>query len=148
MPHIYEFYGWERAIVPPISEQYQAVSNPRVLYDLLSDIWCAETCGPRMRHHWNTANKTLGQCSCTAYLAQDIFGGKVYGMPLHAGGYHCYNDVNGYVFDLTSEQFGGEPLSYEGNPEMSREIQFADDERLWRYNYMRRELHRKLGIPR
>ncbi len=42
---------------------------------------------------WTPDNKTLGQCSITAFLAQDIFGGKVYGIPLPEGGVHCYNMI-------------------------------------------------------
>ena len=57
-------------------------------------------------------NMTLGQCSITAFLAQDIFGGDVYGVLRSGGNYHCYNVIGDCVFDLTSEQFGDEVLSY------------------------------------
>ena len=76
----------------------------RDLYDLLSDIWCADTCAPRMREGWSKENKTLGQCSITAFLAQDIFGGEVYGILRSDGNYHCYNVIGDCVFDLSSEQ--------------------------------------------
>ena len=91
--------------------------TPRDIYDLLSNIWCEYTCAPRMRKDWSEANRTLGQCSITAFLAQDLFGGKVYGVPLEDGNYHCFNVVGDCVFDLTSEQFGDTVLKYENCPE-------------------------------
>lgn len=136
----YEFYGWQTADVPAVSEEYKQIKNPRHLYDLLSEIWCAKTCAPRMRDNWTKENRTMGQCSITAFLAQDIFGGKVYGVPRGNGNYHCYNVVGDCVFDLTSEQFGEEKLSYEDNPEQFREVHFAKEEKRMRYEYLREEV--------
>lgn len=131
--------------MPSISEVYCKIKTPLDLYDALSEIWCAETCAPRMRDEWNSANKTLGQCSITAFLAQDIFGGKVFGILRPGGNYHCYNVVNDCVFDLTSEQFGDEVLDYSENPEQFREIHFAKEEKRLRYEYLKEELSRRFG---
>lgn len=98
----YKFYGWERADVPPANDEYKAIKDPRMLYDMLCGIWCADTCAPRLRDRWSEDNKTLGQCSITAFLAQDIFGGKVYGILRSGGNYHCYNVIGDCVFDLTA----------------------------------------------
>ncbi|MBR6200385.1 MAG: hypothetical protein IKQ61_09005 [Spirochaetales bacterium] len=142
----YNFYGWQTADVSPVDEHYGAVRDPRMLYDLLSDIWYAQTCAPRMRDQWTPDNKTLGQCSITAFLVQDIFGGKVYGVPRSGGNYHCYNVVGGRVFDLTSEQFGSEKLNYDNNPEQSRTVHFAKEEKRLRYEYLKSELERIIGL--
>jgi len=139
---IYHFYGWEQADVAPITEEYPDIRNPRDLYDKLSEIWCEYTCAPRMRENWSRQNQTLGQCSITAFLAQDIFGGRVYGILRKDGNYHCYNVVGDCVFDLTSEQFGDEVLDYEENPEQFREIHFAKEEKRKRYEYLREELRK------
>ncbi len=141
----YNFFGWERADVTPINEEYNFIENPRRLYDLLSNIWCADTCAPRMRHEWSEDNKTKGQCSITAFLAQDIFGGKVYGIPLGDGAVHCYNVVGDCVFDLTNEQFGdrAKELVYDGNPEQFREVHFAKEEKKLRYEYIKAKLIEK-----
>lgn len=138
----YNFYGWENATVRPISKKYGKIDSPRKLYDLLSKLWCADTCAPRMRKDWSRENKTLGQCSITAFLAQDIFGGRVYGIPRPDGNYHCYNVVGDCRFDLTSEQFGAEAakLVYEGNPEQFREEHFAKEEKRLRYEALKRAL--------
>ena len=141
----YKFYGWEKADAPTVTDEYKGILNPRDLYDALSDIWCADTCAPRMRMDWSRENKTLGQCSITAFLAQDIFGGKVYGIPREGGNYHCYNVANGCLFDLTSEQFGEETLSYENNPEQFRDVHFLKEEKRLRYEYLRKKLKEKLA---
>ena len=136
----YCFRGWKTANVRPIAPEYECIRDPRELYDILSGIWCADTCAPRMRQDWTPENKTLGQCSITAFLAQDIFGGKVYGILRPGGNFHCYNAVGGCVFDLTSEQFGDEVLSYENNPEQFREVHFAKEEKRARYELLKEKL--------
>ncbi|MCM1045083.1 MAG: hypothetical protein NC417_06210 [Candidatus Gastranaerophilales bacterium] len=141
----YRFYGWERADVSVVADEYRKIQNPRHLYDLLSEIWCADTCAPRMRDSWTKENQTLGQCSVTAFLAQDIFGGEVCGILRPGGNYHCYNVAGDCVFDLTSEQFGDEALSYEQNPVQSREVHFAKEEKRRRYEYLKEELKKKLS---
>ena len=129
----YTFYGWKTALVPCQNPDYPSIHTPQDLYDALLGIWCAETCAPRMRSQWTPDNPTFGQCSVTAFLVQDLFGGKVYGIPLGDGSVHCYNSVDGCVFDLTSEQFGSAVLCYEGNPEQTREVHFAKEEKYNRY---------------
>lgn len=142
----YHFYGWENATAQPVCKKYEKIRSPRELYDLLSELWCAETCAPRMRGDWSKENKTLGQCSITAFLAQDIFGGKVYGILRPGGNYHCYNVIGDCCFDLTSEQFGEEAaeLVYEGNPEQFREVHFAKEEKRLRYEALKRALEERL----
>lgn len=141
----YHFYGWRSADVLAITDKYRNIKTPLDLYDALSAIWCAKTCAPRMRADWTPENKTMGQCSITAFLAQDIFGGKVYGILRDGGNYHCYNVVGDCIFDLTSEQFGDEVLVYEDNPEQFREVHFAKEEKRLRYEYLKGELERWRG---
>ena len=138
----YDFYGWENAAAVPINNICPSIHSPADLYDALSEIWCAETCAPRIRDKWTRENKTAGQCSVTAFLAQDIFGGKVYGIPTKDGNFHCYNVVGDCCFDLTSEQFGEEAkdLVYENNPEQFREVHFAKEEKRLRYELLKAKL--------
>ena len=131
----YDFYGWEKADIKDDNGL-----TPRDYYDILSEIWCADTCAPRMRDSWSPENRTLGQCSITAFLMQDIYGGKVYGILRPGGNYHCFNDVGGTVFDLTSEQFGDEVLDYSNCPEQFREVHFAKEEKRLRYEYLKQKL--------
>ena len=110
----------------------------------MSEIWCEYSCAPRMRKDWSKANKTLGQCSITSFLIQDIFGGEVFGVPLKEGGYHCFNVVNGVMFDLTSEQFGDEKLEYTLKYPQSRQEHFSSEEKYRRYLYLVKELNNKI----
>lgn len=134
----YKFYGWENADCESICADFSG--TPRDLYDALSEIWCAGTCAPRLRERWTSENKTLGQCSITAFLVQDIFGGKVFGIERPDGNFHCYNVVGELVFDLTSEQFGDEKLVYENNPEQFREVHFQKAEKFQRYQFLKNAL--------
>lgn len=141
----YRFYGWENAVVTAVSSEFPGIGTPQQLYDALMHIWCEYTCAPRLREKWSAENPTLGQCSITAFLVQDIFGGTVYGVLRPGGNYHCYNVVGDAVFDLTSEQFGEEALCYTGNPVQTREVHFARAEKHERYLYLRQQLKEYTG---
>ena len=106
----YEYFGNEVKDIHPLNNLYRGIKTPQQLYKALSHIWSIETCAPRLRKDWSKENMTLGQCSITSFLVQDIFGGEVYGVKLPDGGVHCFNVVDGKKFDLTSEQFGEEKL--------------------------------------
>lgn len=133
----YKFLGHETAAeVKPLKDSGFRLGSLLELYDVLSDgIWRAETCAPRMRDDWNPENKTLGQCSITAFLIQDIFGGEVYGILRPGGNYHCYNVIGGRQYDLTIEQFGDEAdkLVYDDMNPQTREVHFAKKEKYERY---------------
>ena len=126
----YSFYGWKSK---GVSANDDRIKNQRHLYDLLSKCWSIETCAPRLRDKWSDDNITLGQCSITAFLAQDIFGGEVYGIVLEDGSHHCFNKVNDVVFDLTSEQFGDKNLDYSNYVREHREEHFSKKEKYDRY---------------
>ncbi|MBQ4369718.1 MAG: hypothetical protein II784_01825 [Oscillospiraceae bacterium] len=123
------FYGREHASPEIIS-----------LYEDLLHIWQADTCAPRMRAQWSQNNPTLGQCSITAFIAQDLFGGDVYGIPLGDGTYHCFNIIDGAVIDLTSEQFGNKILDYENRTEQLRETHLSKPVKRERYELLKSRL--------
>ena len=143
----YKFYGWEScAGVKPLEGALEGagasswLTSPLALYDALSDgLWRLETCAPRLQDRWTPDNPTLGQCSITAFLVQDIFGGEVYGIPREGGTFHCYNVIGDARFDLTSEQFGDEAASlvYDDKHLQEREIHFAKAEKKARYLMLR-----------
>ena len=136
---MYVFYGNEDCEVNAIDKSYGA-DTPKELYDRLSDTWCVETCAPRLRDKWSEQNKTCGQCSITAFLVQDIFGGIVRGVALEDGNFHCYNVVDGKVFDLTSEQFD-EVLTYSDSDKIQeRSVHFAKEEKYRRYLLLKKLL--------
>ncbi len=136
----YNFYGFENGGIKPISSDIGFISDLNDMYERLKKCWSDETCPPRMRHKWTKDNPSLGQCSITAFIVQDYFGGEVYGILRNGGNYHCYNVINGYIFDLTSEQFGDEILNYSGDFLQNREIHFADEEKRHRYELLKKNL--------
>ncbi len=142
----YNFYESNANLVSPINNKFNKISNPFVLYDILSKIWSSDTCAPRMRANWTKENKTLGQCSITAFLAQDIFGGEVYGVPLADGNFHCFNVVGKSIFDLTSEQFLPIKLDYNNVSLQSRDIHFKKLEKKERYEFLKQKLLEMIGI--
>ncbi len=127
----YNYYGSD-VIVSPINKDYMKVKNPQMLYDLLTKCWKKDTCAPRLQKDWKASNRTLGQCSITAYLVQDIFGGLVYGIKLPDGNYHCFNVIGGDKIDLTSEQFDN-VLDYSNSTLQERATHFNKDEKYNRY---------------
>ena len=140
----YKFYGHNTVSVKPINEQFNTVKDQRHLYDLLSQVWSKETCAPRMQKDWSKDNMTLGQCSITAFLVQDIFGGAVYGVSLDDGNYHCFNVIGDIVFDLTSEQFGDLKLDYQKSIIQKRDDHFSKNEKYQRYLLLKSKLLEKL----
>jgi len=140
----YQFYGSETKPVSPINKDFLKIKDQRHLYDLLSDLWCEYTCAPRMRDNWSKDNKTCGQCSITAFLVQDIFGGEVFGVPLKDGNFHCFNIIGDVVFDLTSEQFHDQTLDYKNVSIQSRDTHFNKEEKKQRYIYLKNKLLEKL----
>ena len=140
----YNFYGaYVSENVKPIIDI--KINNPVDLYDVLSEIWCEYTCAPRLRFRWTKYNKTLGQCSITAFLVQYIFGGDVYGVEIGKNTYHCFNKINGLVFDLTSEQFN-EVLDYDNSTLQLRDTHFSKEEKYERYLYLKKKLNEYLEM--
>ena len=83
----YLYYGAEHHLEVK-NHLYKGVTNIHELYDVLLKCWTRETCTERLRHVWSEQNKTCGQCSITAFLVQDLFGGEIYEIPLDNGGVH------------------------------------------------------------
>lgn len=140
----YDYHGSEDTGLRIDNPLYPKIHSPQEMYESLSEIWCEFTCAPRMRKDWSKENRTLGQCSVTAFLVQDVFGGEVYGIPLKEGGYHCFNVADGHLFDLTSAQFK-EKLDYNDCVLQKREVHFAKQEKYKRYLYLKKEFEMKMS---
>ena len=145
----YKYLGNETAQdVKPLADCEYRIDSLKDLFDVLNNgIWRIETCTPRLRSDWTEENKTLGQCSITAFLVQDIFGGEVYGILRPGGNYHCYNVIGGRQYDLTIEQFGDEAASlvFDNSNPQSREVHFAKEEKYQRYLLLKGLLKKAVG---
>jgi len=135
----YRFFGQEHLEIMIDNPDYPKIKNLHDLYDFLSLVWSIDTCAPRLRNEWSNNNKTVGQCSITAFLVQDILGGEVYGILLKDNHYHCFNVLNNVKFDLTSEQFSYK-LDYQNAYKQSREIHFSKEEKYQRYLKLKQSL--------
>lgn len=145
----YNFYGWQNASnIEANGDLYKGIETPLDLYDKLTKVWCADTCTPRLRDDWSPDNKTLGQCSITAFIFQDIFGGEVYAMRTENGGLHCYNVIGENILDLTSEQYSEKAceLVYDKSLLQDRDSKyhFAKAEKKARYEYIKSRLEKKV----
>ncbi|MDN2582843.1 hypothetical protein [Aquibium sp. ELW1220] len=88
------------------------------LRDALETAWSAET-----STRWTKDVPALGQCSVTALVVNDVFGGDILKTRTPQG-VHFYNRVGARRFDLTASQFD-EPVSYDDLP-ASRAEAMAD----------------------
>ena len=76
------------------------------MLEMFRNAWNAETAHPAYRDKWSPNNPSAGQCAVTALIVQEILGGDIYSCKVgHAS--HFVNIVNGKIFDLTADQFGG-----------------------------------------
>ena len=110
------------------------------LFNLFLKAWTIDTCAPRLVDKWSINNPTAGQCSVTAFVIQDIYGGEVLGIPLGDGHYHCFNYIDGVIFDLTCEQFNGEHLTYTRNFPQTRDEHLSRKEKYDRYILLKNNL--------
>jgi len=112
----------------------------------LKKLWDRYSCTPRLREKWSEEDPSVGQCTITAVLVQEIFGGRIFAMTLEEGGFHHYNEVDGRIFDLASEQMQGRTLVYDCAIERSAQELLERPERHQRYLYLKDKLDRELGL--
>jgi hypothetical protein len=73
--------------------------SPDMLLDGLKSAWSLES-----SPSWTKENPAKGQCSVTALVVQDLFGGEIFTTKTK-GGTHFYNFIDGTRYDLTISQF-------------------------------------------
>jgi hypothetical protein len=94
------------------------VTTLKQLEHQLKAAWSKETATT-----WTRDNPARGQCSVTALVVYDSFGGRI--LKTRVGPHdHFYNQIDGTRVDLTSSQFE-EPIAYEDLP-ASRDDAFSD----------------------
>jgi hypothetical protein len=92
------------------------------LYELLRVCWCRQTAYPSCQDEWEPDDPSYGQCSVTAMVVCDLFGGTIHRIRVSDGGSHYFNKIEEHYIDLTWEQFGlyDIPVAYEPNEEITR----------------------------
>lgn len=80
-----------------------------ILDDLLKALnmaWCKETAFSGDRKNWTIDKKSTGQCTVTAMIVFDYFGGKIVrGYSEKYKLFHYWNEIDGKKVDLTYDQF-------------------------------------------
>lgn len=81
--------------------------DPEKVSEVLQRCWSVKT-----SRKWTERNPGLGQCSVSALVVQDWFGGKILKTKV-GDAWHFYNEINHQAYDLTASQFGDERVVYE-----------------------------------
>ncbi len=81
------------------------------LGDLIAGCWSHETCDETDAAKWSKDRASIGQCTSTAYVLNDLLGGKLLGAEVTMPdglpqGHHYWNLLDsGLEIDLTLDQF-------------------------------------------
>jgi N-acetylglutamate synthase-like GNAT family acetyltransferase len=101
--------------------------NKELLYHTFMNCWSIKSSSL-----WTSQNPARGQCSNTALVIQDYFGGEILKTVVD-NQIHFYNMINNQRIDITASQFANE-INYEDNPSNRLEA-FADTNEI-QYNYL------------
>lgn len=109
--------------------------DEKIIKNLLRKFWSRESSSL-----WTAENPAQGQCSVTALVIQDCFGGEIL-KTLVDGKSHFYNEINGCKYDFTADQF--QSLPNYSNDRCSREEAFFDTNQN-QYSYLLNKFRREL----
>jgi len=104
--------------------------------DSLLRCWSLET-GSK----WTAENPSRGQCSVTALVINDLFGGRLLKTTVDEQ-WHYYNWIQGQRFDFTMKQFGFE-FDYQ-DLESSRDEAFSDTNEV-QYQHLKSSMEKELS---
>lgn len=84
--------------------------------------WTRDTCHPSHRDKWSIELPSTGQCAITAMYLNEIMGWDIYETLIGKCRHFFNKDSNGFIYDLTSDQFSDNDINYE----FSRKREFKD----------------------
>jgi hypothetical protein len=112
--------------------------------------WGRDTCDENDVEVWNPEHAATGQCAATAYVVNDLLGGRLLGAEVRfpdgtLQGHHYWNLFDhGLEVDLTLEQFReGEQV---GVPDVMERIHATPDPGAQGYLLLRERVMRSLGL--
>lgn len=142
---VLRFYGWEYASsVLPVKDC--GAANIAEFYLACLKAWSRETCSKRFRPDWSEENPSVGQCTITAALVREYFGGEILSLPLYGSGRHNFNLIDGRIVDLACEQFGRDALlDFDSAEPTDPDALLSDDEKRGRCELLRKRLTEILG---
>lgn len=86
--------------------------------------------------NWTIDNPAKGQCSVTALVVQDYFGGEILKTKTSEG-WHFYNRVNEKQLDFTKSQFIDDPVYYDI---LSNREEALSETTLDQYTYLKEKI--------
>ena len=88
------------------------------------------------------------QCTVTAMVAQDVFGGEILALSMPGGGTHYLNLIGGDVVDFTSDQFTshGIQLDYSGVKSVPRSEVGVDGSAPERYAKLKKNVEFNMEV--
>ena len=88
------------------------------------------------------------QCTVTAMVAQDVFGGEILALKMPGGGTHYLNLIGGDVIDFTSDQFTshGTQLDYSGVKSVPRSEVGVDGSAPERYAKLKKNVEFNMEV--
>jgi hypothetical protein len=142
----FDFDSPRQATLIPINnpERYYKLLR---LHDALEHSWDADTCAEWERDKWNSCLPAFGQCTVTALVVQDIFGGKIVKDSLNDHFWNVFED--GTEADLSREQLP-QGVALRITDERTREYMLTSERAIEaktsnRYNILRERVRNFLG---
>ena len=88
------------------------------------------------------------QCTVTAMVAQDVFGGEILALSMPSGGTHYLNLIGGNVVDFTSDQFTSHSmvLDYSGVKSVPRSEVGVDGSAPERYAKLKKNVEFNMEV--
>ena len=84
---------------------FTSIATLDQLYAVLRKAWNNRTCFKSCQYSWNPSDPSYGQCTITAALVHDMFGGTIRKIWNKDRSTHYFNEIRGVYVDLTREQF-------------------------------------------
>ncbi len=144
------YYGEEFGdIINSTNSPYEKIRTLNDLFGILLKSWDKETAYPTSKIDYIKDNDpTYGQCSITAIIVNDMFGGTIHKIKIEGGGTHYFNKIDGHYIDLTKDQFDlyNIDIKYEPNEEVTKENCINDESTLNRYNLLKQNIKKLENI--
>ena len=122
---------------------YEEIKTLNDLFGILLKCWDKETAYPASQADYIKDNDpTYGQCTITAIIVNDIFGGTIHKIKIDGRGTHFFNKIDGHYIDLTRDQFDlyNINVNYEQNEEVTKEQCLNNEDTLRRYHVLKEHI--------
>ena len=111
-PHLKDVFG----IKENINESADELTTVGLGIKLRKDIekgWSKETCHPSYQSKWSLEYPSIGQCAITAMWLNEKMGWDIYETIVNRSRHFFNKDSNGFIYDLTADQFQDSDINYE-----------------------------------